>query len=431
MHSSLTLGILASIATATTPTVAAFLLRPPTTADPRAALTSSSTTTTALFETKKKKKPTRGGSNTKPKKRAAPSRSSSGGGFGAKRFVYAGNITPFEQSPRRIVDPDRVLALPNYAIDGVPKTKDLPRGGIEVKTPEEIVKMKKAGRCAREVLDLAGRAVKPGVTTDEIDRLVHEASIERGAYPSPLNYRGFPKSCCTSVDEVICHGIPDFRPLVAGEIINVDITCFLDGYHGDCSEMFVVGGEEAADDGAKRLIQSTYDSWVQSMNLVRPDVDYNVIGKVIEDHITKGGFSTVHAFCGHGIGSTFHTAPNIYHYTVDQPLGLMQPGHVFTIEPMICEGLASPYFWEDEWTATTADGGRSAQFEHTLLVTEDGVEAMTGKIESSPVQFWERDSEFHTGIWLGTNEAAKVRMGELNDGAKAATTATEASSSAP
>lgn len=348
-----------------------------------------------------------------------------GGGFGKQapkvniktkrappHFHYTGGLRPHAQSPTRLVDPAAVLALPDYAIDGKPKTGGGARD-IEIKSPEQIAKMRAAGRAAREVLDVAGALVKAGTTTDEIDAAVHAASIARGAYPSPLNYRKFPKSCCTSVNEVICHGIPDMRPLEDGDVINVDITVYLDGFHGDCSNMYVVGGREALDEAGQRLIQATYDCWVQSMELVKPGVNYNVIGKSIQEYITPRGYSTVRAFCGHGIGQTFHTAPNIYHYTINQPLDEMKPGHVFTIEPMICEGEADPYMWPDDWTATTVDGKRSAQFEHTLLVTEDGVEALTGKLEGSPLQFWEEESAIRKGIWLGTTDTARERAEEL------------------
>jgi len=330
-------------------------------------------------------------------------------------FQYAGSIRPGLQTPKRIVPDVDTIKFPDYALDGLPKNRPpLFPWVIETKKPEEIEKMRASGRCAREVLDLAGRSVTPGITTDEIDRIVHAASIERGAYPSPLNYHNFPKSCCTSVNEVICHGIPDDRPLQEGDIVNIDITCYLNGYHGDCSEMFIVGGEDAADHRAKRLIQTTYDCWVKSLNFVKPGNDYKDIGAIIEDHVVENGFTTVKSFCGHGVGSVFHANPNILHYRNSEPAGKMQPGHTFTIEPMICEGAASYLMWPDDWTATTKDGGRSAQFEHTLLITKDGVEALTGKIETSPVQFWERESKVHNGVWLGTSGAAKEREEKLN-----------------
>ena len=208
------------------------------------------------------------------------------------------------------------------------------------------------------------------------------------------------------MNEVVCHGIPDDRVLLDGDIINVDITIYLNGYHGDCSEMFYAGD---IDDAGKDLLQTTYDCWVKSMQFVRPGNDYRDIGAIIEDHVVPRGFTTVRKFCGHGIGSVFHTNPNILHYRNSEPNGRMEAGHTLTTEPMICEGTANCVSWPDRWTATTSDGRRSAQFEHTLLVTEDGVEALTGKIESSPVQFWERKSEVHEGVFLGTTPAAKER----------------------
>lgn len=363
-------------------------------------------TTGPLFMNKKKKKPTK--------------KTSSGGakGFASalrdlrdSTFQYAGSIQPGVQSPQKVVTDPNIMK-PDYAVDGFPKTKPrmLP-WVIEVKTAEEIEKMRAAGRVAREVLDTAGREVRPGMTTDEIDNIVHAATLERGAYPSPLNYHGFPKSCCTSVNEVICHGIPDDRPLQEGDIINLDITCYLNGYHGDCSEMFVAG---TPDDDARKLLQTTYDCWIKSMEFVKPGNDYKDIGSIIEDHITAEGFSTVKNFCGHGIGSVFHTTPNIFHYRNSEPNGQMSAGHTFTIEPMICEGTAKCLTWPDDWTATTTDGKRSAQFEHTLLVTPDGVEALTGKLPTSPVQFWEKESTVHKGIWLGTSANARSRAEELN-----------------
>ena len=233
-----------------------------------------------------------------------------------------------------------------------------------------------------------------------------------------INYRSFhsqPLSNKTPFSpilfiSVICHGIPDDRKLEDGDIINVDITCYLDGYHGDCSEMFVAG---EADEAGRKLLQTTYDCWVKAMNFVKPGNDYKDIGAIIEDHIVPQGFSTVKKFCGHGIGSVFHTNPNIFHYRNTEPNGQMAPGHTFTIEPMICEGTAQCLSWPDDWTATTTDGKRSAQFEHTLLVTPEGVEALTGKIETSPVQWWEKESEVHKGVWLGTTPAAIQKMEEF------------------
>jgi methionyl aminopeptidase len=350
------------------------------------------------------------------RKRSSSKKKKSGGGskgFGAalrnlqaNSFQYAGTILPGNQSPQKVVI-DEAIMKPDYVIDGKPKAKPqmLP-WIIEVKKADEILKMRAAGKVAREVLDTAGAAIAAGVTTDEIDNIVHAESLKRGAYPSPLNYHGFPKSCCTSINEVICHGIPDDRKLVEGDIVNLDITCYLDGYHGDCSEMFVVGD---TDDESKKLIQATYDCWVKAMEFVQPGRDYKDIGAIIEDHVTERGFTTVKNFCGHGIGSVFHTNPNIFHYRNSEPNGQMAPGHTFTIEPMICQGTSQALSWPDNWTATTRDGKRTAQFEHTLLITPDGVEALTGKLETSPLQFWERESEVHKGFWVGTTPAARER----------------------
>lgn len=241
-----------------------------------------------------------------------------------------------------------------------------------------------------------------------------DATVVRptGSPSSFLCSSGFPKSCCTSVNEVICHGIPDDRKLEEGDIVNIDVTVYLDGYHGDCSEMFVVGGDP--DPKSKALLQATYDCWIKACQFVQPGRDYKELGAIMEDHITPLGFSSVRNFCGHGIGSVFHTTPNILHYRNNEPNGQMAAGHTFTIEPMICEKSAKVLNWPDDWTATTADGGRSAQFEHTLLVTPDGVEALTAKNENSMLQFWEKESSVYQGFFMGTSEAAKKRAEEIN-----------------
>ena len=218
-----------------------------------------------------------------------------------QRFEYTGTVLPGKQSPKRTVPTNAGITFPDYSADGIPKaTPPLLPWLIDVKSEEEIVKMRAAGRAAREVLDIAGKMVQVGVTTDEIDAKVHAETLKRGAYPSPLNYHGFPKSCCTSVNEIICHGIPDDRKLEEGDIINIDITVYLDGYHGDCSEMFVVG---ECDEDAKELLQVTYDCWLTAMNMCEPGKDYKDIGGLIENYVTEKGFTTVRNFCGHGIGT--------------------------------------------------------------------------------------------------------------------------------
>jgi len=283
------------------------------------------------------------------------------------------------------------ILRPDYADDGRPKARGpLLPWQVEVKTPADIEGMRVAGRVAREVLDAAGSLVAPGVTTDAIDALVTEETIKRGAYPSPLNYHSFPKSCCTSVNEVICHGIPDSSVLRDGDIVNIDITCYVGGYHGDCSEMFLVGD---VDDAGKQLVKATYDCWQAAIDYCKAGQPFNGIGAAIEDRIKPYGYSSVKEFCGHGIGKVFHTNPNILHYRNKEP-GTMQVGNVFTIEPMICEGTARHLMWDDQWTATTMDGGRSAQFEHTLLVTPDGVEALTARLPTSNPFFWEVDTGY-------------------------------------
>jgi len=246
--------------------------------------------------------------------------------------------------------------------------------------------MRIAGRIAREVLDEAVRFVKPGVTTDDIDRIVHEETVKRNAYPSPLNYNGFPKSCCTSINEVICHGIPDSTIVNEGDIINVDVTIYYDGVHGDCSETVLVG---KVDPKIKDLVITTYTAWKAAIAHCKPGVKYNEIGGIIEDIVTAKGYTTVKEFCGHGIGRIFHAMPNVLHYKNNIRLGVMEPGHTFTIEPMICLGSNKPYHWPDNWTVTTSDGLATAQFEHTLLITETGVEELTGKISTSPKYSWE------------------------------------------
>ena len=315
-----------------------------------------------------------------------------GKGFGAPKvpkFDYTGSITAGKVGPKLDVPKD--IVKPDYAKDGVPKL-GADKGNLwDVKpcAEEDIPRMRVAGRIAREVLDTAIRMAQPGVTTAEIDAVVHKETLARNAYPSPLNYHGYPKSCCTSINEIICHGIPDTTKLQAGMIINIDVTCYHDGVHGDCSETIFVGGMGACDPKVQDLVLTTYECWQAAINICKPGVKYSEIGGIIEDIIKPKGYSSVKEFCGHGIGRVFHAAPNVLHYKNAQRLGTMAAGHTFTIEPMICMGSARPVNWPDNWTAATADGMPTAQFEHTLLITESGVEAMTGKLDSSPKYAWE------------------------------------------
>lgn len=243
-----------------------------------------------------------------------------------------------------------------------------------VRSPEVIEAMRVAGRAAAEVLAEAGAAVGPGITTDEIDEIVHQACIRRDAYPSPLGYHGYPKSVCTSVNEVICHGIPDNRPLAAGEIVNLDVTLYMSGVHGDTNATFAVG---EIDDQSQKLVSVTRRCLELGMEAVRPGRPVSDIGRAIQSYAEQNGYGVVRAFVGHGIGRGFHTPPSIPHYFDPRATTVMEPGMTFTIEPMITMGDWRHVMWDDGWTAVTADGRRTAQFEHTLLVTDHGVEVLT------------------------------------------------------
>lgn len=236
-----------------------------------------------------------------------------------------------------------------------------------------IEKMRAAGRLAAQVRDYAGTLVKAGVTTDEIDKAVHKMIIDAGAYPSPLNYGGFPKSVCTSVNECICHGIPDSRPLQDGDIVNIDVTVYLDGYHGDTSRMFYVGNVSPK---ARQLCEVTKQALDAAIAQCSPGARFNTIGAAIQKVADQHKYGICKGFVGHGVGTTFHAYPHILHYKNNEP-GLMLPGMTFTIEPMLTEGNPREKMWNDGWTAVTADGGLSAQFEHTLLITDSGVEILT------------------------------------------------------
>jgi methionyl aminopeptidase len=281
-------------------------------------------------------------------------------------------LAPGRLSPTRGV-PDHI-PRPEYAHTGVPAPRGGPDAAVKT-TPEAIERMRRAGRLAREVLDEVLAAVAVGVTTDALDALAHEAAIARGAYPSPLNYRGFPKSLCTSVNEVICHGIPDDRALQSGDLINCDVTVFVDGMHGDCSETVFVGEPDAA---SRHLVERTYEALMAGIAVARPGNRVNEIGKVIGQLAKEAGLGVVRDFAGHGIGERFHMAPTVAHYYERLNLARIKPGMTFTIEPMLTLGSPECRIWADGWTAVTADLSRTAQFEHTILITERGAEILTG-----------------------------------------------------
>ena len=263
------------------------------------------------------------------------------------------------------------IGRPLYAATGDPG----PPRASSVRTADEVERMRRAGHAAAEILLEVGTRVAPGVTTDQLDELVHEATLARGGYPSPLNYRGYPKSVCTSVNEVICHGIPDSRPLVEGDIVNVDVTIYLDGVHGDTSATLAVGEIGEHD---QRLIVETRAAMDQGIDAAGPGRPVNVIGRAIERHARRHRLGVVREFIGHGIGTEFHSAIQVPHYYDPGANTVLVPGMTFTVEPMLT--LGSPEcapLWDDKWTAVTRDGRRTAQFEHTVLVTEEGVERLT------------------------------------------------------
>ncbi|MET0420981.1 MAG: type I methionyl aminopeptidase [Acidimicrobiia bacterium] len=279
------------------------------------------------------------------------------------QLLTPGTVGPMRDVPESIVRPD-------YVATGSPvrRTEDA------VKSPDVIERMRHACAIARDVLEETGAAVAPGVTTDELDRIAHEAHLARGVYPSPLGYHGFPKSVCTSVNEVICHGIPDDRALVDGDIVNLDITVYVNGVHGDTNATFLVGN---VDQRTKRLVTVTRECLDHAIAAVRPGVPVSDIGRAIEQHAHANGFFVVQAFVGHGIGAVFHGPPQVPHYHDASANTILEPGMTFTIEPMITMGSIEPVIWGDGWTAVTADGSRTAQFEHTLLVTDTDADVLT------------------------------------------------------
>ncbi len=281
------------------------------------------------------------------------------------RYVTKGRVSPRREVPASIPRPD-------YALDRHGRPKD--RGSAAPKTPEEIQRMRVAGRAAAKVLAEVGAAVRPGITTDELDAICHAACIARGGYPSPLGYNGFPKSLCTSVNEVICHGIPDSSVLRDGDIVNLDVTIYLDGVHGDTNATFFVG---EVDEASRRLVDVTRRSLELGIAAVRPGARVRDIGRAIQTYAEGEGYGVVRSFVGHGIGRTFHSDPQVFHYDNPAARMVLEPGQTFTIEPMITIGDHRHDLWDDGWTATTVDKSRTAQFEHTVLVTPEGVEVLT------------------------------------------------------
>ena len=246
---------------------------------------------------------------------------------------------------------------------------------VLTKTREEVEKMRVAGRLAAEVLDMIGAHVEAGVTTDRLNRICHDFIVtEQRAVPAPLNYRGFPKSICTSLNHVVCHGIPSDKKLKNGDILNIDITVIKDAFHGDTSRMFFVGEPSIR---ARRVCQISYECLHKGIALVKPGTRLGDIGHIIQQHAENSGFSVVREYCGHGIGRGFHEDPQVLHYGRPGTGLALQAGMTFTIEPMINAGKKDTRLLADEWTVVTKDRSLSAQWEHTILVTEDGHEILT------------------------------------------------------
>jgi methionyl aminopeptidase len=277
-------------------------------------------------------------------------------------------IAPAAISPRRAVPAS--IPRPEY----VDRPGPAPFTGSEVKDADTIARMRVACRLAAQARELVGTHVQPGMTTDELDRIGHEFLCDHGAYPSTLGYKGFPKSLCSSVNEVVCHGIPDARVIEDGDIVNIDITAFIDGVHGDTNATFLAGH---VDEESRLLVERTDEALLRAIKSVKPGRRVNVIGRVIEAYAKRFGYGVVREFTGHGIGTWFHSGLVIPHYDDPRFDDEIRPGMTFTIEPMLNLGTHEWVMWDDEWTVVTADGRRSAQFEHTLLVTADGAEILT------------------------------------------------------
>jgi methionyl aminopeptidase len=277
-------------------------------------------------------------------------------------------IAPAAISPRRPVPAH--IERPEY----VDKDAPTPFAGREVKDADTIERMRVASRLAAQTLQLVGKHVAPGITTDELDRVGHEFMCDNGAYPSTLGYKHFPKSLCTSVNEVICHGIPDSRVIEDGDIVNVDVTAFIGGVHGDNNATFLAGD---VDEESRLLVERTEEALRRAIKAVKPGREMNVIGRVIESYARRFGYGVVRDFTGHGIGTSFHSGLIVPHYDEPHYNTVIETGMTFTIEPMLCIGTYSWDMWPDNWTVVTQDKKRSAQFEHTLLVTDVGAEILT------------------------------------------------------
>ena len=278
-------------------------------------------------------------------------------------LLTPGTVGPLRPVPARIPRPEYV-------------GRRKPRRSTDpwVQPPEVIEAMRVAGRIAAGALAAGGAAVAPGVTTDEIDAVVHAYLLDHDAYPSTLGYKGFPKSCCTSLNEVICHGIPDSTVIQDGDIVNIDVTAYIGGVHGDTNATFLAGSVGEED---RLLVDRTREATIRAIKAVRPGRSLNVIGRVIESYARRFGYGVVRDFTGHGIGRSFHSGLVVLHYDDPSVDTVLEPGMTFTIEPMITLGGVAYDIWPDRWTVVTKDRRRTAQFEHTILVTATGSEILT------------------------------------------------------
>ena len=285
------------------------------------------------------------------------------------RDSKTGYLTQGKLSPTRFV-PDSIIR-PEYVGKAAPSKNT--KG--DVRTREEIEKIRAAGKIAAQAIELVGQNAKPGVTTDELDRIGHEFLISNGAYPSTLGYRSYPKSLCSSVNEVICHGIPDDTVLKEGDIVNIDITAFKDGFHGDSNQTFMVGD---VSEEVRLLVERTREAMMRGINAALPGREINIIGRAIETYAKRFNYGVVRDFTGHGIGESFHSGLIIPHYD-SAPLynDEIKVGMVFTIEPMLTLGTHEWDMWPDNWTVLTKDKSLTAQFEHTIAITENGPEILT------------------------------------------------------
>ncbi|EFV14918.1 type I methionyl aminopeptidase [Segniliparus rugosus] len=283
---------------------------------------------------------------------------------------------PAPRKPLRPGKPSPILTVPDSIVKPEYVWKPTAKEGSEpwVQTEETIAAVRVASKIAAGALAEAGAAVRPGIRTDELDRIAHDYMVDHGAYPSTLGYKSFPKSCCTSLNEVICHGIPDSTVVEEGDIVNIDVTAYIDGAHGDTCATFFAG--EVSDE-ARQLVDVAREARDRGIRAIRPGRQLNVVGRVIEAYASRFGYNTVRDFTGHGIGTTFHNGLSVLHYDAPQVTTVIEPGMVFTVEPMINAGALDYEIWQDGWTVVTKDKKWSAQFEHTILVTEDGVEVLT------------------------------------------------------